>query len=350
MMTKLALSTLGPVERLARDEITVLVPDCRAALKWFIEHRDWDGAVRVATFGISNSRREEQELTDLLVHAIHTSREHPVVLAELRSTEQDLTLPSAAYNKLALDDIRAGWRPPVDRFSYAPHFYLENFGVSDRERDPGLLEALANSHGTFDAAPLSARAFAEWWVIRSLAMHGAAGAAHDRLAELDELAERLRSTTARSYASEARGQLALIEQSWSVAAEWFTDALTSNPPDHGGLFEIVTAWHRLAALALSGQPILGQDLRTPWRWLAECNLLTHREFGACTSAIALTYLGHRDLGQRFWWWAAQNTAGVLADEAARFPSDSSDFGPPPDKPIELTQLVEELFAFADRLP
>ena len=48
-------------------------------------------------------------------------------------------------------------------------------------------------------------------------------------------------------------------------------------------------------------------------------------------AIALTYLGHRDLGQRFWWWAAQNTAGVLADEAARFPSDSSDFGPPPDE-------------------
>ena len=185
---------------------------------------------------------------------------------------------------------------------------------------------------------------------RSLAMHGATGAAKDRLAILDELAERLRSTTARSYVSEARGQLGLVEESWGVAAQWFTDALTNNPPDHGGLFEIVTAWHRLAALALSGQPILGEDLRAPWRWLAECNLLTHREFGACTSAIALTHLDLRDLGQRFWWWAAQNTTGVLADETAKFPPDRTDFGPPPDQPIDLDQLVEELFAFADRLP
>ena len=154
LMTRLALSTLGPVERLARDEITLLVPDCRAALEWFVEQRDWDGAVRVATFGISNSRREEQELTDLLVDAIHTSGEHPIVLAELRSTEQELTLPSDEWNKLALDDINAGWRPPVDRFSYSPHFYLENFGLSDRGRDPLLRQVLANSLSTFDAAPL----------------------------------------------------------------------------------------------------------------------------------------------------------------------------------------------------
>jgi predicted ATPase/class 3 adenylate cyclase len=328
MMTALALSTLGPSEQTARDEITTLVADCRAALEWFIDNRDWDGAVRVVTFGVSNSRREEQELIDRLVHAITEAGDSPTVLAELRSTEQEFTLPPAEWNELALEGIRSEWRPASDRFSYPPHYYLESSPTTDPISTIAR-DALVDSASAFDAAPLPVRALTEWWVIRALVMHGATASAHDRLSVLEDITERLHSSTARSYVCEIRGQLASAEGAWSASAQWFTEALALSPTDHGGLFEIVTAWHRLRAVAMSGQDIVSSELLAPWLWLRECNELSLREFGACTSAFVLNRLGFHDLAQRFWWWAAQNAKDDLADETARFPIDSAAFGHPP---------------------
>jgi hypothetical protein len=342
-MTALALSTLGPSERTARDEITTLVADCRVALEWFIDQRDWDGAVRVVTFGVSNSRREEQELTDRLVLAIRESGESPGVLAEIRSTEEEFTLPSAEWNELSLNGIRSGWRPASDRFSYPPHYYLEPYPTS---HPVSVRDAMVDSESVFDAAPLPVRALVEWWVIRSLVMHGEIDIARDRLSVLEDLTERLHSSTAHSYVCEIRGQLACAGGEWSAAVRWFSEALEINPTDHGGFFEIVTAWQRLGAAAMSGHDIVASELVTPWRWLSECNELSLREFGACTSASVLSRLGFHELAERFWWWAAQNATDDLAGQAARFPTDSATFGRPPDQPINLDGLLEELHALA----
>jgi predicted ATPase/class 3 adenylate cyclase len=349
-MTTLALSTLGPREEAAREEITALVPDCRTALEWLIEHREWEAAVRVATFGVSDSPREEQELIDLLVHGIDVSGEQSSILAELRSTEQLLKLSDSEWNQLTFDQIRGGWTAPDDRFSYPPQYLIESFTLLDRPAADPLHDELIHSLGTLDHAPLPVRALTEWWVGHVLALAGATTLARDRLATIEDLAERLHSATVRRYASEIRGQIAKADGQWEAAANWFTDALTSTRMDQGRLFEITAAWHRLGASTMANQTIVGEDLRAPWRWLRECNLLTHRSFGAVVTAIALDGLGYRQLAQRFWWWAVQNPlGGSISGEVVWFPAERTDFGPPPEQAIDLDRLIEELNVVADQM-
>jgi hypothetical protein len=246
--------------------------------------------------------------------------------------------------------MRRGWTAPDDRFSYPPQYFIDSFTFSDDPVGDALQDELIDSLGALDNAPLPVRALAEWWVAHSLALYGATTLAHDRLAPIEDLAHRLHSATVRRYASEIRGQIAKASQHWDEAATWFTDALTNARTDHGSLFEITAAWHRLGALALANQTITGQDLCAPWRWLRECNLLTHRSFGAIITAIALDGLGHRELAQRFWWWAVQNpSGGVMTGEIARFPVERTDFGPPPEHAIDLDRLIEELNVVADHM-
>ena len=162
----------------------------------------------------------------------------------------------------------------------------------------------------------------------------------------------VRSSGSRSglaMTAEVRGHLAFSAHEWALAADCFTEALAVNPDAPRGWFETTVSWYRLVSMALSGAAaeISASELSDPWRWLREADLSILRWWGASATAIVLERLNNADLASRFRRWIVQTDPGEVGRmmelrlTGAEFRLDCE-----PTDPVDLDELVEELFEFA----
>lgn len=108
-------------------------------------------------------------------------------------------------------------------------------------------------------------------------------------------------------------------------------------------------WHALTANAIAGNPISGAELREPWRWFRDQSLYTLAWHGAVSSAITLDRVGHRDVAERFVWWAPESDpGGVMARFAPTLAAAGLDV-PESDRSEDLDTLIDEVIALANDL-
>jgi predicted ATPase/class 3 adenylate cyclase len=344
----LSLATMGPTETLAREHIKLLVPDCLAACTWFIDHHDLDGAVSVASFGLSDCEREQDELWLLIARAVPDGvGDRPEFLdyvqfgididtAELSVSEQ---------NRRAWELVDSGGRAPADFFFYPPHMYIEGDAESGM-RPEDLLASLQQLHG----APLATRCHTEWAVMCNLAI-ARPDLAAEHLRSFEALIKESQSRTGLAMLAEVRGHVAWSAHDWAAAATWYNEALTVDPREPKRWFETMVSWYRLVALALSGHEISSTDLSAPWRWLREANLASLRWWGASATAVVLERLSNPDLASRFRRSVVQTDYGGIAEMMEkRLAGSGFQLDRETSDPVDLDELVDELFEFARQLP
>ena len=174
--------------------------------------------------------------------------------------------------------------------------------------------------------------------------------AAEHLAAFETLMRSSGSRSGLAMTAELRGHLAWSAHDWALAADWFREALAVDPDTPKGWFEITVSWYRLVALALSGAEISSHELCDPWRWLRAADLAILRWWGASTTAVVLERLSNMDLASRFRRWIVQTDPGEvgrmmeqrLAGADFVLDRESSD-------PVDLDELVDELFEFATSL-
>ncbi len=342
----LSLATMGPTEIAARQHIALLVPDCLVACTWFIDHHDLGGALSVASFGLSDCEREQEELGKLIADAVRAGDDEPESLDELSfliDTEGDLSVSD--QNRRAWEMIDSGWRAPAHFFFYAPHIFIEGDAESGT-RPEDLLASLQQLRG----APVATRCHTEWAVMCNLAI-ARPDLAAEHLPSFEALIKDSQSRTGLAMAAEVRGHIAWSAHDWAAAARWYTEALTVDPREPKRWFETMVSWYRLVALALSGHEISSSDLTAPWRWLRDANLTTLRWWGASATAVVLERLSNPDLANRFRRSVVQTDSGGTAEMMEnRLAGVGFLLDREPSDPVDLDELVDELFEFARQLP
>jgi predicted ATPase/class 3 adenylate cyclase len=342
----LSLATIGPSESKARQQITLLQPDCRAACTWFIDQRAWGDAVTACCFGLSDNEREEEELEVMIVEALARAGE------VFGSLEDDFAFvietnqsSISERNRRGWEMMDAGWRARSHRFSYPPHVFIEGNAESGMRPDD-LLPSLRQLRD----APTATRFHTEYAVMRNLAIVRP-DLAVDHLASFEALTNECDSVTARAMASEVRGLVAWSAREWTTAVECFTAALAANPTGPKQWFEATVSLYRLVAMVLSGDAISGVDLTAPWKWHREADLTTLRSWGAATTSVVLDHLGNADLARQFRRFVVQTDAGGVAElMEMRLAGAGFHLERDASAPVDLEELVDELFEFAASLP
>ncbi len=341
-----SLATIGPSESKARQEITLLQPDCRAACAWFILQRDWSNAVNACCFGMSDNEREEEELETMIVAALADSGE------VFGSLEDDFAFAMDTYqssiverNRRGWELIDAGWLARSDRFSFPPQVFIEGNAESGMRPDD-LLASLRPLRG----APIATRFHTEYAVMRNLAIVRP-DLAVDNLASFAALTNECDSVSARAMASEVRGLVAWSAREWATAADCFNEALAADATRPKQWFDATVSWYRLVALALSGDAINGADLTAPWQWHREANLTTLGSWGAATTSVVLEHLANADLARRFRRFIVQTDVGGVAElMEMRLAGAGFHLEREASAPVDLEELVDELREFAATLP
>ena len=342
----LSLATIGPTETTARQHIALLLPDCLVACNWFIDHHDLDGAVSVASFGLSDCEREQEELWKLIAGAVRVGDDKTEFLDYLLlGIDMEGELSVSEQNRRAWEMIDSGWRAPADFFFYPPHIYIE--GDAEYGMRP---EDLLTSLQLLQSAPAATRCHTEWAVMCNLAI-ARPDLATEHLPAFEALIKNSESRTGSAMAAEVRGHLAWSAHDWAAAATWYNEALTVDPREPKRWFETMVSWYRLVALALSGAEISATDLSAPWRWLRDANLATLRWWGASATAVVLERLSNPDLASRFRRSVVQTDHGGTAEMMEkRLAGIGFLLDREPSDPVDLDELIEELFEFARQLP
>ena len=342
----LSLATMGPTETEARQHIALLVPDCLVACTWFIDHHDLDGAVSVASFGVSDCEREQDELWLLIAGAVPDAvGDRPEFLDDLLLGIDMEELSVSEQNRRAWEMIESGWRAPAHFFFYPPHIFIEGDAESGM-RPEDLLASLQLLKG----APVATRCHTEWAVMCNLAI-ARPDLAAEHLPSFEALIKDSQSRTGLAMVAEVRGHVAWSAHDWAAAATWYNEALTVDPREPKRWFETMVSWYRLVALALSGHEISSADLSAPWRWLRDANLATLRWWGASATAVVLERLSNPDLASRFRRSVVQTDHGGIAEMMEkRLAGAGFQLDREPSDPVDLDELVNELFEFARHLP
>ena len=341
----LSLATIGPNETTARQHIAVLLPDCLVACTWFIDRHDLDGALSTASFGVSDCEREQEELWHLIVAAVAAAGDEPEFLDYLLLGIDYEKLPVSEVNRRAWQMIDSGWRAPSHLFLETPHMAIEG----DTESGMRPEELLASLQQLKDA-PVATRCQTEWAVMRNLAV-ARPDLATEHLPVFEALIKDSKSRTGLAMAAEIRGHLAWSTRDWAAAATCYNEALTADPREPKAWFEATVSWYRLVALALSGAEISSTDLSAPWHWLRDANLTTLRWWGASATAVVLERLSNPDLASRFRRSVVQTDLGGIADlMEKRLAGIGFHLDREPSDPVDLDELVDELFEFALHLP
>jgi len=343
-ITALSLATIGPNEAVARQRIAQLLPDCLVACTWFVDHHDWDAAFDVASFGMTDCEREQKELWILIADAVAAIGDEPEFLGELTLSLEMEHLSVSEVNRRAWEMIDAGWHAPGHRFSDAPQTRVEGHAAGGR-RSEELLASLQLLHD----APVATRCVAEHAVMRNLAVVRPDLAAQ-HLPTFETLVRSSGSRTGLAMTAEVRGHLAFSAHEWALAADYFEEALAVDPDASKGWFETTVSWFRLVALALSDATaeINAAELSDPWRWLREADLSILRWWGASATSVVLERLNNTDLASRFRRWIVQTDPGDVGRmmeqrlAGAEFLLDRE-----PTDPVDLDELVDELFEFAN---
>ena len=341
----LSLATLGPTETTARRHIALLLPDCLVACDWFIVHHDLDGALSVTSFGLSDSEREQEELWKLIEGAVASADNEPEFLDDLLLLIDYNKLPVSEFNRRAWEVIDSGWRAPSHFFFITPHAYIEGDAQSGM-RPEELLASLQQ----LNDAPVATRCFTEWAVMRNLAV-ARPDLAAEHLPSFEALIKNSKSRTGLAMAAEVRGHLAWNAGDWAAAATCYDEALIVDPREPKAWFETTVSWYRLVALALSGREISSADLTEPWRWLRDANLTSLRWWGASATAVVLEGLSNPGLASRFRRSVVQTDQGGVAEiMEKRLAGVGFQLDREPSDPIDLNELIDELFEFARHLP
>ena len=344
-MNVLSLATIGPTETTARRHIALLVPDCLVACTWFIDHHDLDGALSVASFGLSDCEREQEELWALIVAAVPAAGHETEFLDDLLLAIDYEKLPVSEFNCRAWEVIDSGWRAPAHFFASAPHAYMEGDAESGM-RPEDLLVRLQQ----LNEAPIATRCFAEYSVMRNLAV-ARPDLAAEHLPSFEALIKDSKSRTGLAMAAEVRGHLAWSARDWAAAATWYNEALTADPRAPKAWFETTVSWYRLVALALAGHEITSTDLSAPWHWLRDANIRSLRWWGASATAVVLEGLSNPHLASRFRRWVVQTDQGGVAEMMEmRLAGVGFQLDREPSDPVDLDELIDELFEFAGQLP
>ena len=341
----LSLATIGPTETTARQHIALLLPDCLVACTWFIDHHNLDGALSAASFGLSDCEREQEELWKLLAGAVASADDESEFLDDLLLLFDYEKLPVSEFNCRAWEAIDSGWRAPAHFFLYAPHAYIDGDAKSGM-RPEELLASLQQ----LNDAPIATRCHTEYAVMRNLAV-ARPDLALEHLPAFEALINDSKSRTGLAMAAEVRGHLAWSVRDWAAAATWYDEALTIDPREPKAWFETTVSWYRLVALALSDREISSTDLTAPWHWLREANLTSLRWWGASATAVVLEGLSNPDLASRFRRSVVQTDQGGVAElMEKRLAGIGFQLDREPSDPVDLDELIDELFEWALHLP
>ena len=347
MINALSLATIGPDEQAARQRITQLLPDCLTAFAWFVDRCEWEAARSVCTFGWAPCQREEITLHRSLLDTLTSAATAPDLVAEL-------TIGLSNLGELAIDEgnrrawrlIDSGWRPPLHRFSYPPQNSID---AADEETMRA--DALLDSLRTLRDAPAATRCCTEYVVMRMLAT-ARPDLAASHLPAFEALLLSAESISARAVRAEIRGQVAWSMGDVEEAARWFEDALSISPEGWPvPWFHLNLSWWRLVARAMADLPIYGSDLADPWRFQREHRIGMLTPWGASATAVVLERLSNAVLARRFRQWCIQSDPGGMSRlMEMRLAPTGLRLNGPPSEPIDLDEIVDELFEYAIGLP
>jgi predicted ATPase len=345
----LTLRTLGPDEVQVARRIAEYLPDALAALDWFIDHQDWEGALRVTFGGQYVSQRELGEMGARLHDAARLGGAPGDLLDELDRNDSRGRLTESVEQA-----VERGWRtirakPPIpsDRLSVPPHLDFNDGGLLADDVD----EFVASLEH-WRSAPTVTRFFTEWMAIRALANNGHLEQAEQLLPGFSTFVIGLDSRQASRLLADLRGTLAMQREDWPAAAHWYGEVVAGTDGRLTTWFDLAAAWHHLGSRCLSPEPgaVTGADLRDPWICYRNEHVDVLRWHGAVATAIALRHLGRDDLAARFVGWAhADDPAGVMEMFRSRLDAVGLATAATTGSDEELDVLIDDVLAVADQL-
>lgn len=342
------LQTIGPDEADALRRRGEYTPDALVALEWFIDHHDWENALRVTVEGQYGSERESVEMIARLHDAAKATGAPPVVLDELERSDLRVrhSEPSSSSCARGWRTIRSGLPAPSDRFAIPPHADFNDAGLAAEDAD----EFVASLE-RWATAPNLTRFDAAWWAVRSLAHNGHLEHADRVLVEFSPFVAGLGSRRASRLLAELYGVLAMQRCDWPTAAHWYGEVTAATEGGINTWLDLAAAWHHLTARCLCPEPVVvtGDDLRAPWQCFLDEQIDVLKYHGSVSTAIALDRLGLVDLSERLLaWFRANDDLNVLHVFASRLEAAGL-----PRTAIESTDtldaLIAEVMAVADTL-
>jgi predicted ATPase/class 3 adenylate cyclase len=346
LLGRLALRSFGPDERVVRQRLIEYLPDVQVALEWFIDRREWEQAMYVSLSGQGIADRASSEMYARLHAAVIASGEAVdfIDLLQHVDTGQSAAEPEATVDARGWRMIRAARPIPRDRFSLPPQLPLAAASISYAEA-----EELVASLALLADAPLAVRYLGEWASVRCLIFSGHVDLVDEPLKRFEELVEELNSDNATGGIAELRGHLAVAADDWTAATRWFTEAAESQALEHPNWYRLAVAWHLLTANAVSGQPILGPQLRDPWLWFRSEGINVLGWHGAVSSAVAVDRLGRRPLADRLVRWARQADPGGVMVRFERTLAAAGLYVERGESVDELEDLIDEVIALSNEL-
>lgn len=355
MATTIAAVTLrmiGPDEAVAARRRSEYTPDALVALEWFIDHLDWENALRVTVEGQYGSERETVEMIARLHDAAKAAGAPPVIIDELERSDLRVR-----HNESSAASSARGWRTirserpvPADRFAIPPQADFNDGGLPGEAEADEFVASL--THWT--TAPALTRFDANWWAIRSLAHNGHLDHAERVLAEFGPFVAGLDSRRASRQLAELRGVLAMQRCDWQAAAHWYGEVTAATEGGITSWLDLAAAWHHLTARGLSPQPMVvtGDDLRGPWQALLDEQIDVLKYLGSVATAIALDRIGRSDLAERLLaWFRANDAIAIYAMFTTRLSAAGLPKNPaaPVDPADTLDSLIAEIMTVADEI-
>jgi predicted ATPase len=329
-LTALILSPAGEatVRRLDR-----LMPDILAALEWYLEQADFDGALRLPAGAVLTNSREFQEMMRRIGEAAVDSELSASLRAELDpwdpTYESRLVPIDVSMSSLRSAEIRAD----RDLFPFFPH-------SASLSRD--VAEEILRLRDRFTAArPLTRYIYLQVSCI-SLALGGYPEEAADGMLDLEEFADTTRSELVRTGILYVRAHIAAARGDYATAAA-LADEFASRRSGYlecglsvSGRFGAIS-WH-----ALAGDPAPMTEVRRAWDLLDRCGGPSYHPRAALATAITLAAQNQRELGIRFIRWAARryddNILKLWEDELTRFDLPIDPEGPNEERSELLAEL------------
>jgi predicted ATPase len=345
----LTLRTIGPDETRLSRRLTEYLADALVAMDWFIDHQEWENALRVTMRGHDVSQRELAEMSARLHDAAKNGGASADLLDELDRHDYRGRLTESAQQSTdrGWRTIRAGCPVPSDRFAFPPHSDFNDGGLvaADVDEFVASLDHLVS-------APVLTRFYAEWFAIRALAHSGHLDHAEQRLTRIIPFVADLDSRYASRLVAEIHGVMAMERHDWRGAAHWYGKVTEAAEGGLSTWLDLAAAWHHLTARCLCPEPvgITGAELRDPWICCQNEHIEVLQVHGAVSTAIALHRLGRDDLADRFVAWARANEN--FTELLEKFTALLEVAGLPTDHVAsedKLEALIAEVFAVADGL-
>jgi predicted ATPase/class 3 adenylate cyclase len=347
-ISALSLRTHGPDEDQVARRLTEYFPDALVALEWCIDHHEWDNGLRLTSGSHYLAERERHEMMPRLHDAARAGGAPQEVLDELARNDERSRLVESSDQAVARGwrALRSGSPIPTDRSSFPPQADFNDGGLPAEDVDEFLRHL-----DRWTTAPDVNRYFAEWMAIRALAHSGHLSRIDEPLNRFAEFVARLNSKVASRGLAELRGTVARVRRDWTDSARWYEEIEAKREGPPRTWFDLAVVWHLLTARALSEQPftLTGVDLREGWTCCRNEHLDVLKWLGATATAAALQRVGHVDLAERFVAWACEDET---IDARTMFSAVIEDAGVTMrhfDHPLDLDELLTELFRLADDL-